>query len=287
MPHSNPQTPAQSSSDSDPPKPGGRSTPSRVLIGHRRIAEGVILGALAGLCASELGLSSLIHARLLQDAVLLPALAGALLALSPARALVRWIAGFLLACVLLVSWTPIADGLVHSLIRSDPLQPAPAVVVLSTRLYKDGTLDAGGQERVLQCCRLLRRGYSSRLVLTRSIPDIGDESPAIIAQMRELGFNYPTDVVGPVSNTHDEAVAVARLARERGWKRIILVTHPWHMARARGVFLKAGVDVICSPCDEGSYDLSDLTGPGGRLRAFRDWLHESIGIGMYRLRGWL
>ena len=73
--------------------------------------------------------------------------------------------------------------------------------------------------------------------------------------------------VGPVSNTHDEAVAVAMLARQRGWGQIILVTHPWHMRRAAAAFEKAGVRVICSPCPERSYDLQIMDGPADRLRS--------------------
>jgi uncharacterized SAM-binding protein YcdF (DUF218 family) len=56
-------------------------------------------------------------------------------------------------------------------------------------------------------------------------------------------------VTAEVGNTADEARAVAALMRERGWKKIILVTSSWHMRRAARSFRKAGVDVVPFPVD--------------------------------------
>jgi uncharacterized SAM-binding protein YcdF (DUF218 family) len=91
--------------------------------------------------------------------------------------------------------------------------------------------------------------------------------------------------VGPVADTHDEALAVARLAREKKWDRIILVTHPWHMKRAVGVFQKAGVKVLPSSCDEGQYAWRNPDGIGDKLRAYLNWAHEIVGYYIYRRRG--
>ncbi|HLJ57913.1 MAG TPA: YdcF family protein [Chthonomonadaceae bacterium] len=251
------------------------------------MAEGLILGGFLGLCVSTLGISELLHQRIQENVLLLPALLGVAIAVTPARALLRGGALAAFALMALIGYTPIMNRLVPSLVRSDPLQHVPAVVVISTALHKDGALNAAGQERFLHGYLLLRQGWGDTLVLTRAIPKIGDQSPVVMDQMRTLGLQYPVERVGPVVNTHDEAVDVARLAKSRGWKRVILVTHPWHMRRARAVFEKAGLEVLCSPCVEGSYDMSDLTSPRGRYAACNNWLHETIGYQVYRLRGWL
>ena len=52
-----------------------------------------------------------------------------------------------------------------------------------------------------------------------------------------------------VGNTADEAQAVAALMKERGWRRIILVTTGWHMPRSARLFRRAGVDCIIFPVD--------------------------------------
>ncbi len=273
-----------------PADPENRQRPAldKAFTANRaRIVEGLALGLLIGMCGHQLGANGLIHNELFQDFVLIPAILGVLIALSPARKLLRPTALIAVLMVLIVGYTPLTALLMPTLLRSDPLQPAPAVVVLSSYVHVDNTLDASGQQRILQGYLLLRQGYADRLVLTHSIAGIGDEVPVIREQMQKLRLDYPIDEVGPVANTHDEAVAVAQLARQRGWKRVLLVTDPWHMKRARALFIKAGLDVICSPCVEGGYDMAHMSGLGSRLRGFRDWLHETLGIAVYRLRGWL
>jgi uncharacterized SAM-binding protein YcdF (DUF218 family) len=49
---------------------------------------------------------------------------------------------------------------------------------------------------------------------------------------------------GHTRNTREEAAAAARLVRERGWKRVGVVTSAWHMRRALGLFRRAGVDAV-------------------------------------------
>ena len=56
-------------------------------------------------------------------------------------------------------------------------------------------------------------------------------------------------VTREIGNTSDEARAIRDLMRERGWKRIILVTTAWHMPRSAWLFRKAGVDCVIFPVD--------------------------------------
>ena len=52
-----------------------------------------------------------------------------------------------------------------------------------------------------------------------------------------------------IDNTNGEARAVADLMKERGWKKIILVTTGWHMPRSAWLFRRAGVDCVIFPVD--------------------------------------
>jgi len=105
--------------------------------------------------------------------------------------------------------------------------------------------------------------------------------------MQDLGMDYPVDQTGPVTDTHNESLEVARIARDHGWNRIILVTQSWHMRRAAALFERAGLTVIRVPCGDSTYDTQNPSDPSDRLTAFRDWLHETVGYGVYRMRGWL
>ena len=109
---------------------------------------------------------------------------------------------------------------------------------------------------------VLRQGNAGTLVLTRSAKPDQAWAEIVRKEMREMGLSFPLEEVGPVLNTHDEALAVAKLVHQRGWGRVILVTDSWHMRRAAGVF-EAGVSVICSPCQERMYDLQRLRRSAG------------------------
>jgi uncharacterized SAM-binding protein YcdF (DUF218 family) len=80
---------------------------------------------------------------------------------------------------------------------------------------------------------------------------------------------------------------VAALARREGWRRVIVVTDPFHSRRAAGALRREGLKVRSVPCGHGEYRSERLDSPDDRIEAFRDWLHETMAIRYYRSRGWL
>lgn len=106
-------------------------------------------------------------------------------------------------------------------------------------------------------------------------------------QMQRLGLSAEVESVGPVSSTRDEAVQVAALCRQRGWRSLLVVTSPTHSRRACAAFEREGLEVVCAPARETAADLETLDRPVDRLEAFRLALHEWLGLWVYRGRGWL
>jgi uncharacterized SAM-binding protein YcdF (DUF218 family) len=196
-------------------------------------------------------------------------------------------AGIVVAGLLVIVYTPLVPSLLRGLERRDELAPAPAVVVLGSVAWDEQTLSAAAQERFVHGYAVVRQGYAPRLIITRPPPPEKSWDAAVRRQIRDLGFDFPLDVVGPAGDTHEEAVAIAALARERGWDRVVLVTHPWHMRRAAAAFEKAGLKVICSPCAEGAHNLVEAKGPRDRLGGFRYWIREAVGYRVYQVRGWI
>ncbi|WP_395753589.1 YdcF family protein [Prosthecobacter sp.] len=99
--------------------------------------------------------------------------------------------------------------------------------------------------------------------------------------------------MGVCKDTHDEAVKVAALAKERGLTRLLLVTSANHMPRTLATFRKAGINVIPVPCNYlnslnhlGELHYLHLPSPRG-LEVFGAWLHETVGSWVYRWRGWV
>jgi len=103
----------------------------------------------------------------------------------------------------------------------------------------------------------------------------------------------PVVSLGTCADTHDEAVKVAALAKQNGWRNVALVTSAWHMRRTHAVFTKAGAPVVPVPCN---YESVLMRGrpvkwmqiPNAKhLELFELWMHEVVGWWGYKLRGWI
>ncbi|HEX9203374.1 MAG TPA: hypothetical protein VF964_05385, partial [Vicinamibacteria bacterium] len=105
----------------------------------RGLGVGLAVGALAGSLARDLDLlaaASFWGDRLVM--VVVGAAAAALLWDTRLRPLAAGIAGGLGLLWLAASYTPLAGWLAAGLVRADPLQRGEAVLVLSSRLQRDG-----------------------------------------------------------------------------------------------------------------------------------------------------
>jgi hypothetical protein len=249
--------------------------------------SGLVLGVLSWVAARELGIRSIPPFGAIENMMLIAAAAGLCLGMTRARPLLWVAAGAAAIGVLVVAYVlPTADAL-RAWVREDPAPRVEVVVALSAGTHPDGTPDSEAELRLVRAYELLRMGHARRLLVTRLPPPFPSTLAAVREQMRRLGLPQPVEEVGPVANTHEEALAVARLARAHGWKRVIVVSDALHLRRAGAVFAHAGLEPFCVPGLKGNYDLEGLIGPTDRLAAFRDWLHEVIGLQIYRLRGWI
>jgi DUF218 domain len=100
------------------------------------------------------------------------------------------------------------------------------------------------------------------------------------------------EILGACKNTRDEAIHTEVMAREKGWKKILLVTSAWHMRRALPTFRNTGLEVIPVGCDAPgtaalqNHDRVTLIPRTGTLETFELWFTETLGYAWYRLRGW-
>lgn len=102
-------------------------------------------------------------------------------------------------------------------VPSDRVQHADAIVVLS-----------GVRSRVDTGLRLRERGVSQTLVISRD-PARWRRGDKLCASGFVCFHAHPY-------STQGEAEEVARLARSRGWKRIVIVTNRYHLRRAQMLF---------------------------------------------------
>ena len=251
---------------------------------------GAISGVASWLLLQEFGVPQIFGIS--SEAGLIPfLLLGSLSAWTRLRWLIPVIAFVLLALLLIVGYTGIAAPLAFKLIRQDPLPPgADAVVALSAGVTADGHLTQQGLDRTIAAVDLVERGVAPVLLFTREERKTGSHKSnnsadqILVARLARLGRVLTTR---PVRSTHDEAVAVASVARYRGWKRVVLVTSPFHSRRACATFEQAGVVVSCVPSDSRDVAINRLIYPHDRIVAFGLWLYETAGTLRYRQRGWI
>jgi uncharacterized SAM-binding protein YcdF (DUF218 family) len=158
-------------------------------------------------------------------------------------------------------------------------------------------LNASG-DRLIMALELIRLGKAKNLVIGGAAHTVNGRTRVEASMTKQWLATWgwdkvPVESLGACANTHDEAVRVADLCKEKGWQKILLVTSAYHMKRARGVFRTAGVPAICVPCDFQS-DVSIETEPEWifvpRYQGFEKlsiFIHENVGWLMYRWRGWI
>ncbi len=125
---------------------------------------------------------------------------------------------------------------------------------------------------------ILQRGESEALILKRWLIEQGIPEKNIIAEESSR-------------NTAENAQSTAKIAQDRGWGRIILVTSAFHMPRSMGCFTKVGLNAVPYPVDY--YVLDEFPGPEALfptetgLSLSTTAIKEYIGIAAYRMRGYL
>lgn len=114
--------------------------------------------------------------------------------------------------------------------HQDALRPVDAIVVLGGE--HDGREDYGLQ--------LARDGYANTVLISN--PYINDEYAEHGQSLMERVCSSGTDKIEVIcfapdpSTTRGEAMFTEKLAKERGWKSVIVVSWRYHLVRARYIF---------------------------------------------------
>jgi uncharacterized SAM-binding protein YcdF (DUF218 family) len=142
----------------------------------------------------------------------------------------------------------------HYLVVADPLHKADAVIVLG----------GGGPERTWQGVKLMTDGYADWYIVTNApldMPGIRDSyADLMIREAVWAGLSEDRILTAPglVESTVAEARAARRLAEERGFRSLIIVSDSFHTRRARLIFQDefkgSGIRISVRPAEQSQYD---------------------------------
>ncbi len=205
----------------------------------------------------------------------------------------------------LLSTPPVSHVAVGTLEWSYPPEEvvpedAGAIVVLAGNVRPRDTvrtraeLGADTLSRCLHALALHRRAPDLPLLVSGGLPDGGPNDEPFATAMRDflVEMGVPPGRIWTEEQsrtTHENAVQCARILRERGVTRIILVTEADHMRRAAGCFRKQNLDVAPSACNhtatEFHLEIRDFFPSAKEAYRVERAAHEWLGIGYYWLRG--
>ncbi len=137
--------------------------------------------------------------------------------------------------------------------NTDYRRPADCIVVLGARVYDDGTPSLALSDRVAQGVELWREGLAPALVMSGGVDAAnGRSEPRTMARLAEdAGVPASAIVLDELGiTTRASSESCAALARERGWSRALLVSHDYHLLRAKTSFARAGLEAYTVPAAE-------------------------------------
>ncbi len=154
---------------------------------------------------------------------------------------------------MLAAGTALLLALIASVGSTDWRAKADAILVLGSKVHADGTPSGSLVDRTRTACALWREGLAPRIVLS------GGRDPGAVASEPEamrriaLAEGVPDEALVLDETGVDTASSVrftARLARERGWGRVLAVSHDYHLARVRLLAAREGLVVRTVPARE-------------------------------------
>ncbi len=187
----------------------------------------------------------------------------------------------LLCAVVYVARHPIMRFTAESWIVNDPAAHADAILVLGDdNFYGDRATEAAQLFRqvvapvVVASGRRLRPGAGMSELIEHDLIERG------VPKENVLRFPHDAD------NTREEAVALRRLAKEKGWKSVVVVTSNYHTRRVRYIFQKvfpSGVEVSVASARDGDFDPEHWW---ERRKSVKEFLGELVGMvaAMWELR---
>lgn len=201
-----------------------------------------------------------------------------------------------LALWAVIFYTPLIWLIASPLKISNVPEKADAIVVFAGGVGESGIPGQGYQERVEYAADLYKKGFSSRLIFSSGTQSRFPEPYVMKALAVSIGINASAIIIEDKSaSTYENVKFTSMIAKQNDYKKIILVSSPYHMRRSMLTFRRQAPDlaVVFCPVPRSSFYARrmDKQGRASLRQAYfqqiRGIAHEYLAIIYYRLKLYL
>ncbi|OLC42087.1 MAG: hypothetical protein AUH43_23385 [Acidobacteria bacterium 13_1_40CM_65_14] len=204
-----------------------------------------------------------------------------------ARTRVAQVVTAVVAVYVIVFHTNLIWWMASPLKLSAPPTKADAIVVFAGGVGESGRAGGGAQERLKQAIDLYKGGYAPYLVFSSGYVYSFREAESMRALAIDQGVPASVIVLEErATNTYQNVRFTNDILSDHRWRRILLVSSPYHMRRAVLVWRKQAPDLEVVPTPVPQSQFYDHT-RGASLEQVRGILQEYLAIFGYWRRGWL
>ncbi|MEK7328822.1 MAG: YdcF family protein [Chloroflexota bacterium] len=134
----------------------------------------------------------------------------------------------------------------------DRAQPADVIVVLGSRVQRDGRLSPSLSRRARWAAELYNRGLAPVIICSGGLGENPPtEAEAACSLIQSLGVPQSAIVLETQArSTEETSLYVAAIMRARGWDSAVVVSDGYHLARTAMLFSRASVVVYPSPAQQ-------------------------------------
>jgi uncharacterized SAM-binding protein YcdF (DUF218 family) len=156
--------------------------------------------------------------------------------------------GVALTAYLLLFYTPLLWWMAAPLKMSAPPSQADAIVVFAGGVGESGLALGGFQERVSQAVALYKGGYAPKVIFSSGYVFTLHEAEIMKSVAVDNGVPADAIVLEERAATTYQMVSFTRdILNARGWRRILLVSSPYHMRRATMTWRQSAPDIDVTP----------------------------------------
>ena len=196
-------------------------------------------------------------------------------------------AAIVVTTYLLFFQTPLVWWLAEPLRMSAPVSHADAIVVFAGGVGESGAAGGGYQERVKQAVALYHQGTARWLIFSSGFVYAFQEAQ-IMKELAVANGVPPSAIIleTRAANTYENVVFVRRILDARNWRRVALVSSPYHMRRATLTAKRVAPEIAVIPAPAAGSQFY-AHHHGASLDQILGILHEYVAIVVYWWRGWI